>query len=169
MAANYPPIASPDEREKVFDMIKDIKLAMMVTQDIDGTMYARPMAVQKTDSRDFLWFFTGLDSPKVEEIRENPKILLSYAESDGSTFVSVSGTAEIVRDQTKIDELWTEGLKAWFLEGKDDPNICLIKVDPTSAEYWDQPSSKFVQAFGYVKARITGEPEKMGDNRTVRL
>lgn len=161
--------AGPDEREKVFDMIKDIKMAMMVTQDAEGNLFARPMVAQERDENDQLWFFTGADSPKVHEIQVNSKVLLSYAESDGSCFVSVSGEASIVTDRAKIKELWDESLKTWFPQGSDDPNLCLIEVNPLSAEYWDQPSSKFVQAFGYIKAKVTGEPEKMGENRTIRL
>lgn len=158
-----------DEREKVFEMIKDIKMAMLVTQDAEGNLFARPMVAQERDENDQLWFFTAADSPKVQEIKVNSKVLLSYAKSDGSCFVSLSGEAGIVKDQDKIRELWEESLKAWFPKGVDDPNLCLIEVNPLSAEYWDQPSSKFVQAFGYIKARITGNPEEMGENRTIRL
>lgn len=157
------------EREKVFEMIKDIKMAMFVTQDEEGHLFARPMVAQERDGNDQLWFFTAADSPKVREIRINSSVLLSYAKSDGSCFVSISGEASIVKDQAKIQELWEESLKAFFPKGADDPNLCLIEVNPLSAEYWDQPSSKFVQAFGYIKARITGNPEEMGDNRTVRM
>lgn len=161
--------AGSDEREKVFDMIKDIKMAMLVTQDEEGNLFARPMVAQERDEQDQLWFFTAADSPKVHEIQVNSKVLLSYAESDGSCFVSIAGEASIVKDPAKINELWSESLKAWFPEGKDDPNLCLIEVNPVSAEYWDQPSSKFVQAFGYLKARVTGNPEEMGENRLVRM
>jgi general stress protein 26 len=161
--------ASEDTRDKVFDMIKDIKLCMMVTQDMDGNLFARPMAAQEKDDSDQLWFFTGADTPKVQEIKENSSILLSYAESDGSTFVSLCGEASIVKDQARIEELWSESLKAWFPKGKTDPNICLIKVNPLSAEYWDQPSSKFVQAFGYIKGKVTGKPERLGENKTIKL
>ena len=161
--------ADHEEREKVFDMIREIKFAMMVTQDAQGNLFARPMVAQERDQNDQLWFFTAADSPKVREIQVNSKVLLSYATSDGGDFVSISGEASIVKDRGKIDELWSDGLKAWFPKGKEDPNICLIEVNPVSAEYWDQPSSKIVQAFGYLKARITGNPEKMGDNATIRL
>lgn len=161
--------AEQEGREKVFEMIKDIKLAMMVTQDEEGHMFARPMVAQQRDENDQLWFFTAANSPKVREIEVNSNILLSYAESDGSAFVSISGEASIVTDANKIEELWDESLKAWFPEGKEDPNLCLIEVNPMSGEYWDQPSSKVVQAFGYLKARMTGDRERMGENRTVTL
>lgn len=156
-------------REKVYSLIEDIKIAMMTTQDRDGSLFSRPMVAQERDGAGDLWFFTAADSPKVREIQENAQILLSYADSDGGAFVSLSGRASLSMDRQKIAALWSEPLKAWFPKGKDDPNICLIRVTPVSAEYWDQPSSKFVQAFGYVKAKITGEAEKMGENRVVAM
>ena len=161
--------AGPDEREKVWDLIKDIKFAMMVTQGMDGHLFSRPMANQKHDKDGNLWFFTSADSSKVDEIEHYSKILLSYADPDESNYVSIAGEAQVVRDQAKINELWSEPLKAWFPEGKEDPNVTLIRVEPYSAEYWDNPSSAFVQAFGYVKSKLTGKPETLGENKIVRL
>lgn len=161
--------ASAESREKVWDMIKDIKVAMMVTMDDEGHHYARPMVAQEPDEHYDLWFFTSLDSPKVKEILNNPDVLLSYADPGGNTYVSICGEAAVVADRSKIDELWSESLKAWWPKGKDDPNLTLICVTPKSAEYWDGPASTVVQAFGYLKARVTGNPEEMGGNRTVRL
>jgi general stress protein 26 len=161
--------ADEEAREKVFDLIKDIKFAMMVTQDEAGRLYARPMANQKPDEAGNLWFFTAANSPKVANIAANSTVLLAYADTDDNNYVSVAGEARVTRDQAKIDELWSDFLKAWFPEGKDDPNVTLICVTPVSAEYWDNPSSAFVQAFGYLKAKVTGEPERMGDNKIVRM
>ncbi len=161
-----------EARNKVFDLIKDIKFAMMVTQDTDGQMYSRPMAAQQkdsTDARNELWYFTSKDSPKVAEIKANAAMLVSYSNPDSNDYVSLSGTAEIVSDKSKIDELWNDSLSVWFPQGKDDPNICLIKFKPESAEYWDAPSSKFVHAYGYVKAKLTGEQPEAGENKKVRL
>lgn len=166
--ANAAP-ANEQSREKVWHLIKDIKVAMMVTMDSEGHHFARPMVAQEPDEHHDLWFFSSLDSPKIEEIKTNSEVLLSYADPGSNAYVSISGEASVVQDKSKIDELWSESLKAWWPKGKEDPNLTLICVTPKSAEYWDGPASTVVQAFGYLKARITGEPEKMGENRTVRL
>ncbi|PZP57511.1 MAG: hypothetical protein DI586_00300 [Micavibrio aeruginosavorus] len=161
-----------EARNKVFDLIKDIKFAMMVTQDREGRMYSRPMAAQQkdsTDSRNELWYFTSKDSPKVAEIKADSSMLVSYSDPASNNYVSLSGTAQITDDRNKIDELWSDALSVWFPQGKSDPNICLIKFKPETAEYWDAPSSKFVHAYGYVKAKLTGEPPEAGENKTVRL
>lgn len=169
MARQAPETANTESREKVWEMIKDIKVAMLVTMDSEGRHFARPMVAQEPDDHDDLWFFTSADSAKIQEIIAHPEVLLSYAAPNDNAYVSISGEAAVVKDRAKIDELWSESLKAWWPKGKDDPNMTLICVTPRSAEYWDGPASTVVQAFGYLKARITGNPEEMGENKIVRL
>ncbi len=72
-------------------------------------------------------------------------------------------------DQEKINDLWNDTLEAWFPQGKNDPNIQLIRVEVDEAEYWDTPDSTVTQLIGYVKARITGEPFRPGENEKLVL
>jgi general stress protein 26 len=146
---------------KVAELIKDINIAMMTTEAEDGLLHSRPMATQKTEFDGTLWFFTGLRTGKISEIDWNPEVNLSYSDGGANKFVSVSGTAEIVDDRAKKEELWSDIYKAWFPQGLDDPDLCLLRVDVTFAEYWDVPSGKMVQVFGFLKAIASGERLKM--------
>lgn len=143
---------------KLRELIKDIPIASLVTVESDGTLRARPMATQAMEDEPVLWFFTNDHSAKVEEVRAHAQVCLIYAAPDKSRYVSISGTAELVHDRTKIDQLWKPLHKAWFPQGKDDPNLALLRVDFVSAEYWDSPGSKLVQIFGLAKAAVTGKP-----------
>jgi hypothetical protein len=60
-------------------------------------------------------------------------------------------------------------MKAWFPKGKDDPQICLLRVHPERGELWDSPSSTIVNLVGYVKAVVTGERADPGDHAKVDL
>jgi general stress protein 26 len=154
-------------KKKIWEMIKDIKIALMVTTDSDGNLRSRPMAVHQTDYDGFLWFFTNGKSSKIAEIKHNPDILLAYSDPDDQNYVSVTGEAEIVHDRALIKEMWSEMLRVWFPKGSDDPDISLIKVEMQSAEYWDVPSSAMIMAYGYVKSVITGEAPNPGENKKV--
>jgi general stress protein 26 len=155
------------ERQKVWDMIKDIRISIMVTYDDDGNLTSRPMSAQQEGFDGNLWFFTDVNSLKIDQIEGNQNILLGYSNPDKNEYISVNGTAEIVRDVEKSKALWSEMLRTWFPKGAEDPNIALIKVSITSAEYWDSPSSSMAIAYGYVKARLTGERAKIGENKKV--
>ncbi|HEY0051485.1 MAG TPA: pyridoxamine 5'-phosphate oxidase family protein [Pyrinomonadaceae bacterium] len=153
---------------KLNDLIGDIEVAMLTTID-GGSLRSRPMQTQDFELDGDLWFFTSSKTHKAEEIEKDNRVNVSYAEPGSNSYVSISGTAEIVRDRAKIDEYWNDILKAWFPEGKDSPDLVLLKVAVEQAEYWDSPSSTIVQLAGFVKAMVTGERADGGENRKIDL
>jgi general stress protein 26 len=157
-----------EARDKVWEMIKDVATAIMVTVDEQGRLRGRPMqAVKLKEFEGALWFFTSQPSPKTEEIGHDGRVLLAYSDPSSQNYVSVSGNAEVMRDPAKQKEFWSEYLRTWFPDGPEDPRAALLKVEVEGAEYWDAPSSTLIHAYGYVKARLTGEPPKAGENDKV--
>ena len=157
-----------DNNKKLRDLIKDIRFAMLTTLEEDGTLKSRPMATQEVEFDGDLWFFTYGAAPKVDEIEHNQHVNVSYSEPKDQKYVSVSGTAQLVRDRQKIEELWNPLFKAWFPKGLDEPDLALLKVSVDKAEYWDSPSSTVVRLVGFAKAIITGEQiGNPGDNQKI--
>lgn len=154
--------------QKLNELIEDVKIAMLTTID-GGVLRARPMQTQDFEFDGDLWFFTSSKTHKTDEIKKDNRVNVSYAAPDSNTYVSVSGTAEIVKDQEKIDEYWSDIYKAWFPEGKDSPDLVLLKVSVEQAEYWDSPSSTIVQIAGFLKAIATGERADGGENEKINL
>lgn len=68
----------------------------------------------------------------------------------------MNGEAEIILDKAIIEELWTPVAKIWFKEGKDDPNISVIKVKPTAAYYWDTDGNRMINLLKMVASVVTG-------------
>ncbi len=158
----------PKTSQKFSEMIGDIRFAMLTTVGADGSLRSRPMATQKTDFDGDLWFFTDDDSPKVDEIHQEHHVAVSYADPGSQKYVSVSGFASMVQDRQRIRELWTPAVKVWFPRGVDDPHLSLLRVRVQAIEYWDSPSSKMVQLYGFAKAVLTGKrPENVGDHKKI--
>lgn len=81
--------------------------------------------------------------------------------------MSISGTAEIQNDREKIRELWATPAKAWWDNAKD-LSIRILKITPSSAEYWDSPST----VTSYIKmaaAAVSNARPDMGDSAKVNL
>jgi len=162
--------AGPNEQtRKLAGLIKDIRIAMLTTAMPDGTLRSRPMATQQVEPDGDLWFFTQTSAAKAEEIRANPHVNVSYADPRENRYVSVSGTAAVVRDRGKIEELWDLLYKAWFPHGLEDPDLALLRVNVERAEYWDTPSGTMVEIAGFVKAVATGRPVNIGENEKVEF
>lgn len=137
------------------EVLKDFDEAMLVTHGSQAGLHARPMAIAKTEQDGGIWFVSGGDTSKVSEL-QNDATILAVMQS-GSKFMSVAGRAELTRDRAKIHELWKEGFRAWF-DGKDDPNIVLIRLNPTEAEYWDNSGLKGLRfALKFAAAVVSGK------------
>ena len=157
-----------DENKLLNEKIKDIKVAMLTTVDpSDGTLRSRPMVTQDVEFDGDLWFFTQASAPKVGEAQEH-QVNLAYASPADNCYVSVAGVAHLVRDRQKIEQFWKPMHSIWFSGGKDDPDLALLKVTVTSAEYWDGPSSKMVQIFQMARSRITGQ-QTLGTNEKLQM
>jgi len=154
---------------KLNDLIKDIEIAMLTTATADGTLHSRPMATQEADPQGNLWFLTRKDSSKISEVQSERHVNVSFAEPKDTRFVSVSGTVELVEDRKKIEELWNPIYKAWFPRGLEDPEIVLMKVHVSEAEYWDTPNGKMVQLAGFVKAVATGKSYRTSEDEHAKI
>ena len=156
--------------ERVAKLVDDARICMLTTMTADGKHVSRPMALQEVEFDGDLWFFAYADSPKVQQIRGNDQVNVSFANTKNSEWTSISGTAAVVEDRAKAEQLWAAPLKTWFPDGLDTPGMVLIKVAADTAEYWDAPSSKAAQAIGAVRAMISRDPDKFpADNETVDL
>ncbi len=153
---------------KISDLIHGIRIAMLTTTGTDGSLHSRPMATQEKIFDGVLWFLTGLHSGKIYEIRSDAEVALTYV--DGKhTFLSLSGRATVSTDRAKIEELWNPMYEAWFPQGKDDPEISVLRVDVDRAEYWDAPANAIVRNVQILARAITGGKTPVGDHATVSL
>ncbi|HEU0252792.1 MAG TPA: pyridoxamine 5'-phosphate oxidase family protein [Pyrinomonadaceae bacterium] len=155
-----------DDLQKLREMVKDIDFCMLTTVDQNGDPHSRPMSSNgDIDPNGDIWFFTAASSHKVSEIAELPKVNVSFADPDNQHYVSITGTAQLISDRKKIDELWRPEFKMWFPKGKDDPEVALLKVRLEKAEYWDSPSSTIGYALDFVSSLVTGKQPDSGENR----
>ena len=143
-----------DEQQKLIDLMEDMPIAMMTTYGTSGPRSV-PMARQQVEPSAELWFITARDTAHVDDIRGNPQVSITFSSRD--SWVAMTGRAEVVDDQAKLEELWNTFAEAWMPGGPEDPNAALIKVDVEHGEYWDTPGSKAASLISFVKAKVTGE------------
>jgi general stress protein 26 len=127
------------------------------------------MATQKKEFDGTLWFLTAQDTRKVDEIAEETRVALIYADPSNANYVSVKGRAAVSQDKEKIHELWNPMYQAWFPGGENDPQIRVLRVDVTEAEYWEASDSKLVRGIKYLAAAATKGAVDMGEHGKVNV
>lgn len=149
-------VAGAEGMAKIKELTKDIHIAMLTTVADDGSLHARPMATATADFDGTLWFVTRIESGKVEEIRDDSHVLVSYEQPKDGMYLALQGRAGIVRDRATIKQHWYKGADGWFKEGSDDPAAALIQVKVTGGEYWENSSSGVVRLGKLALASVLG-------------
>ena len=154
--------------DRLYDIIKDFDNAMLVTQLAEGRSHARPMAVAEIRPDGDIFFTTDVQSPKVAEIARCPDVVVTF--QSGSQFASIAGRAEVVKDRALIEQLWSEAWKVWFPGGKDDPTLCLIRVDGRDGEYWDNAGAQGIKrVFQSAKAYMRGSTPELDEKQNAKV
>jgi general stress protein 26 len=157
-------------QQALWDLIHDIRHAMLTTTRADGSMRSRPMTTQnsRVDEDDTLYFFASLAGDVAEDLRRESHVNVTYSDPDGKRYVSICGRARFIANDLKKTSLWSPAALAWFPQGSDDPDLGLLEVRIDRAEYWDQKSSKMVQLLRIAKAAVTGHSRAhLGEHREV--
>ncbi|WP_349742096.1 pyridoxamine 5'-phosphate oxidase family protein [Roseateles cavernae] len=163
---------APPPRLLLWELIKDIRFAMLTTLHDNSHLHSRPMTTQnrKLEDDDCLWFFMSRSGEPVDELTAEAMVNLAYADPDQDRYVSVSGCARVVSDIAKARELWSPQALAWFPGGVDDPDLALVEVKIIHAHYWDMRESKLTQLYTMAKAVVTGRPPtSLGESGEIRL
>ena len=113
------------------------------------------MSLQECDKEGNLWFISSADSNKNFEIGNDNRVQLFFMNNGSSEYLNVYGEAFIYRDKATIEDKWSVLANAWF-EGKDDPNVSIIRVTPQDTYYWDTKAGKLVTLLTFAKAIVTG-------------
>ncbi|MCH8559662.1 pyridoxamine 5'-phosphate oxidase family protein [Nesterenkonia sp. DZ6] len=146
--------------------LNSIGTCMFTTVDQNGRIVSRPMGVTEIDDQHKFWFFTPLNSDKIEDIIGEGEVNLSFV--GDHTWVSIAGSAQVIADLERKKELWDLGPKAYFEGGPEDPNAVLIEVTPETAQYWEGPG-KAAALVKMAKASLSSETPNMGDQGQVEL
>ncbi|GAC1594003.1 MAG: hypothetical protein NVS3B19_16340 [Ginsengibacter sp.] len=156
-------LSSQEAIKKIQTIAGETDFCMFITLLGEKPLQGRPMSTQKIDDDGNIWFFSQESSNKNMQIKSDDHVQLFYSNNKSSEFLSVYGSAEVLKDTTKAKELWTPWVKTWFPDGPDDPNLTLIKVTPLDSYYWDTKNNRLVSLIKIAVGALTGK--EMDDSR----
>lgn len=160
-------MTAEDHLARVWDIIERVGVCLLTTHPSTG-LRARPLEARPDRAAGLIWFVTDLRSGKEHEIEAEQDVGLVFVDADANAYLSITARAEVLRDHAKATTIWKSADNMWW-NGPDDPNVCVLRVTPRSAELWDGPASKAVAMFEFVKATLTGDKPNLGENRKVTV
>ena len=150
-ARRYEDMAEQPHLDRVWDIIGRVGVCMLTTR-FDGGLRARPIESRPDRDAGTIWIVTDLRSEKEYEIEADHDVGLVFIDANANAYLSITARAEMRRDHAKAAEIWKPTDDMWW-EGPRDPNVCVLRIPPLTAELWDGPASTAVAAFEFVKTR----------------
>lgn len=129
--------------QKFWEALDDSPFMMIGLQGVDCA-FTRPMTAQI--DRKTIYFFANRTEDLVKGLQQSKRAIATYASKGHGLFASVHGTLELSNDREIIDRLWNPVIAAWFKDGKDDPELALIRFDATSADIWEADTGATLKA-----------------------
>ncbi len=160
-------MAEYDQHGRVWDIVEKVGVCMLTTR-FAGGLRARPLEARPDRNAGLIWFVTDMRSGKDDEIEAEHDVCLIFIDHKDNAYLSITARAEVQHDHAKAAEIWKSTDDMWW-NGPNDPNVCVLRVTPITAELWDGPASKAVAMYEFAKARLTGERPNLGENRKVTV
>jgi general stress protein 26 len=110
------------------DLMETARYCALITLDSTGHPQARAMDAFKPDEDMNVWLGTNQKSRKVEQIRNDHRVTLYYADPGGGGYVTVIGRALLVNDLQEKSQHWKEEWQDFYKNRRED--YLLIKVIP---------------------------------------
>lgn len=146
-----------DLEKKFWKAIKSDRTLMLGLADSDGGL-GQPMTAQldKDAERGPLYIFTAKDTDLVRALGERGPAIAHFAAKDHDLFAAMEGELVADNDRATIERLWNPYVAAWFKGGKDDPELQLLRFEPSRAHIWLNENSLFAG----VKLMLGSDPKK---------
>lgn len=85
-----------------------------------------------------IYFTTNLSSPKIERIKENPKVCVYYCKPDEWMGLIIAGSMEIIDDMDIKKELWQDEWTMYYPNGVEDTDYTILCLKPTYLKGYHQ-------------------------------
>jgi general stress protein 26 len=127
--------------DKLWKAIKSDRTLMLGLDGVEDG-HARPMTAQLDgEAGPTLWFFTSTDNALAQNLGDRGgRAIAAFASKGHDLFASISGTLREDTDPAMVEKLWNPFVAAWY-SGKDDPKLCLLRLDAEDAQVWLDASS----------------------------
>jgi general stress protein 26 len=106
----------------------------LVTIGAGGHPQARIMDAFPPDPRMVVWMATTPLTRKVDEIRKDPRVTLSYFDSNSMAYVTLVGRAALVSDPAEKATRWKDDWAKLYKDRNRGDDYLLIKVTPLRLE-----------------------------------
>ena len=153
-------------RRKFWKELRDSPFIMLGLKGVEDDR-TRPMTAQvdvpeggdKDDGGQIYFFASKSDGVGQAINSDSARAVATFASKGHGVFAHIHGTLVPSDDRAVIDRLWNPFVASWYKDGKDDPDLQLLRFDTERAEVWEATPGSTLKAAA-LKALFDVDPGK---------
>jgi len=131
-----------DAKSGVLRILQKNPFVSLATFGPDDWPNVRVLLVAANDGVDLLWFATETETPKIAEIRNNPKAAIHGFDMEAMTEFRLFGKIELLSDSASRRKIWRNDFIQHFPDGVDSPTMIVLRFE-TDHGYYDNYGKEF--------------------------
>lgn len=117
-----------------------------------------------------IYFFGAKSEHLVQGLDGEHRAVATFVSKGHDLFAHVHGRLAIDNDRVVIDRLWGPVIASWYKQGKDDPDLVLLRFDTEHADVWEaDPGSMFKAVLIKLLGRDPGKTHQENNRAEVQL
>ena len=160
---------SPEQlRDRLWKELDEARIVMLGL--VGGEPHhMQPMAAFGDMAGDAIWFFTKKDTDLVSQTGAGHDAMICLMARDMEFQASIHGALTQEIDRAKLEQFWSPFVSAWYPEGKDDPDLTMVRLDPKDARVWVSTRGPITYPLQIAKANRTHTLPDVGGKQDVKL
>ena len=130
-------------KEKFWDELEDSGFVMLGLHGVDDD-FTRPMTANVDNEK--IYFFAARSEDLFKSLARSNRAIATFASKGHKLFASIHGSLVEDMDRAVIERLWNPIVASWYKDGKDDPDLVLLRLDAKSADVWEAHTGATLKA-----------------------
>lgn len=163
-------VNNPTEvRERLYKEIEDATYGFLGVVGGPVQHHFNPMACYPDKDTGQIWFFTKKGTDLVNDAGASGAHAMFTVASGHDFQACIGGQLREQYDRAVLEKYWNAHINAWYPDGKDDPDLTMLVLQPHDADVWITRGGPIRYAFEVAKANATGSVPSDTDKTNVQL
>ena len=143
------------------------RIGMLGPVGWEVVQHFQPMTAFAEPESNSLWFYTRSDTALARA--SEPGVNAMFVLMADDMQACIGGELKLRWDSLHRDKYWNAAVAAWYPQGKDDPELAMMRLACHDAQVWLNEAGPMKFGWEIAKANLVGSEPHLGSSTNLRL
>ncbi len=146
--------------KQFWDRLEDRSTVMLGSPDADQAM--QPMTANCAREEGLVWFYTKKDTDLAQAVMTGGRVQMCLIDQEHDYYATVFGQLSTDHSERHIERYWNAVAAALYPDGKQDPNLTMLRFAPETASVWVGNGNPVKFGWELARSTISGKEPDLG-------